>query len=111
MTNGSSRLTLDVLITDDRKVLIQVLTDPEESNGPRVAVWTATFVDPHTSDDEEESAPAWSPDADDPVQQIGKAVGRVIDLRQHREYNQLSMLLHLALHNLLDAAKSILKEG
>lgn len=106
----SRQLTLDVLITEDRKVLIQVLV-PTIDLMKREAVWTATFVDPHTSDDEEDAKPAvWTPEGEDPMRQIGEAVGRVIDLRQRRDFNQLSMLLHLALHNLLDVAKETLKE-
>jgi hypothetical protein len=107
---SSQNLTLDVLITEDRRVLIQVMV-PAIDGMKREAVWTATFTDPHTSDEEEESRPAaWTPEGEDQMEQIGKVIGRVIDMRQKRDFNQLSMLLHLALHNLLDAAKGVLKE-
>lgn len=105
----SRQLTLDVLITEDRKVLIQVMV-PAIDGMKREAIWTATFVDPHTSEEEEVAPAAWTPEGEDPMQQIAGAVGRVIDMRQKRDFNQLSMLLHLALHNLLDAAKGVLKE-
>lgn len=109
---SSSRFTLDVLVTDDRKVLIQVLCDPAEANGPREAVWTATFTEPHVSMEELSSGPpGWSPESENPMEQVGQVIGRVINLQQKRDFEQLSVLLHLALHNLLEAAKSALKEG
>lgn len=109
----SSRMTLDVLVSDDRKVLIQVLVDPEEATGPRRAVWTATFTEPHVSMDEEamQGQPGWSPEGDNPMEQVGRVIGKVINLQQRRDFEQLSVLLHLALHNLLESAKLALKEG
>lgn len=110
----SSRLTLDCLIADDRRVMIQVLVDPAEADGPRVATWTATFTESqlHTSDDDSAAPGGWNPSEDNPMEQVGKVIGRVISLQQQRrDFEQLSMLLHLAMHNLLDAAKESLKEG
>lgn len=107
---SSLTLTLDVLITDDRRVMIQVMV-PTADRMKREAIWTTTFHNPHVEDTEDDVRPgAWTPEGEDQVEQIAKAVGRVIELRKPGEFHQLSMLLHMALHNLLEHAKGVLKE-
>lgn len=99
-------LVLECILTDD---LVQISV----FDGARVdenTIFECTFTEPDVRMKEEEDKPRMPGGEESMGEQLRVALGPIFEPPRQR-MEQLSTILHIALHNLTDCAKAALLEG